>query len=447
MSTTLIHNTLNAELPTVDRGEGVWVWDTAGNRYLDGSSGAVVTAIGHAHAHVLAAITEQASRVTFTHRGAFTSQALRDLADRLAERTGYAGVWFVNSGSEAVEAAMQFALQYFQEVGAPQRTVFLSATQGYHGNTLGALSASGHARRRVIAGIALEIPAFPTAYAFGEQGELTEDEFTASLLAESRVVFEKHADRLAGVFIEPVGGATLAATTPPRGYLQGLKELCEEFGALFIADEVMSGLGRTGSILASFQDDVRPDLVAVGKGLGAGYTPIAATLVSAGILAAIEAGSGRVPGGHTYGGNPLSAAIASAVLDVFDRDELVARAASTGQVLAAGLDRLARTHPLIADTRGRGMLRGVEFRPVADSSGSELPQGSLAARVFTAALAEGLIVYPTTGGYIEAVLIAPPLTITDGELDDLLARLERAVTRVENDLDREKLFPMAEAGA
>lgn len=435
MSSPLIHNVLNAQLPTVDRGVGVWLWDTDGNRYLDGCSGAVVTAIGHAHPTVLSAIAEQAARVTFTHRGAFTSAPLSDLADRLADLTGYAGVWFVSSGSEAVEASMQFALQYFQEIGAPERTVFLSSLRGYHGNTLGALSASGHARRRAVAPLALDIPALPTPYAFADQGDLTEDEYCAQLLSEARRVFERHGDRLAGIFIEPVGGATLAATTPPRGYLRGLRALCDEFGALLIADEVMSGLGRTGGILASLQDGVRPDLVAVGKALGAGYTPIAATLVDAHIVSTIENGSGRVLGGHTYGGNPLSAAVADAVLSVISAEELVARAETMGSVLADGLASLADRHPLVVDTRGRGMLRGVEFRD-ADAE-TPRPQGDLAARVFAAAVAEGLLLYPTTGGYIDAVLVAPPLTITDEEVTDLLDRFDRALTRVEADLDRQ----------
>jgi adenosylmethionine-8-amino-7-oxononanoate aminotransferase len=432
MNSPLIHNSLNAQLPTVDRGEGVWLWDAEGARYLDGCSGAVVTAIGHAHPAVLSAIADQASRVAFTHRGAFTNAPLVELADRVAALTGYAGVWFVNSGSEAVEAAMQFALQYFRELGAPQRTVFLSARRGYHGNTLGALSASGHARRRAVEGIALDIPALPTPYAFADQGELTEDEYCAQLLAEARVVFERHANTLAGILVEPIGGATLAATTPPRGYLLGLKALCDEFGALFIADEVMSGLGRTGDVLATFQDGVRADLVAIGKALGAGYTPIAATLVDARILRAIENGSGRVLGGHTYGGNPLSAAVAVAVLEVFRTECLVARAEMMGAALAEGLRDLAEKHPLIADTRGRGMLRGVEF---SDRDAASRPQGELAGRVFAAAVAEGLLVYPTTGGYNDAVLVAPPLTITPEELVDLLDRFDRALSRVELELE------------
>lgn len=434
MRSSLIQNVLDASLPTVDRAEGVWLWDTDGRQYLDGCSGAVVTAIGHSHPHVIDAIDAQARRVTFTHRGAFGSAALDELARRMATLTGFAGVWFVGSGSEATEAAMQFALQYFQEIGMPERSVFLSSVRGYHGNTLGALSASGHARRRAVEAIALDIPSLPSPYAYRDQGDRTEAEYTADLLASAREVFQRYEGRLAGVMIEPVGGATLAATTPPAGYLAGLKALCDEFGALFIADEVMTGMGRTGTVLASVADGVVPDLVAMGKALGAGYTPIAATLVSERVLDAIARGTGRILGGHTYAGNPMSAAVASAVLDVIESDRLIERAASVGELLHERLVDLASRHPVVGDVRGRGMLWGMEFVQDRRTREVHLPQGALASRVFTAAMAEGLVVYPTTGGYIDAVQIAPPLTITEDEIDELIDRLDRALSAVEDRL-------------
>lgn len=444
MSRALIQNVLDAQLPTVSHGDGVWLWDVDGNRYLDGCAGAVVAAIGHAHPDVLAAMRAQAEKVTFTHRGAFGSAALDDVASRLSEMTGFPGVWFVGSGSEAVEAAMQFALQYFQEVGEPERTVFLSAGRGYHGNTLGALSASGHARRRTVAGIALDIPVLPTPYAYRDQGELSETDYTATLLRGARAAFEAHAGRLAGILIEPVGGATLAATVPPPGYLAGLKALCEEFGALFIADEVMSGMGRTGSVLALKAEGFQADLVAMGKGLGAGYTPIAATLVGERVLSAIEAGSGRILGGHTYAGNPLSAAVGAAVLAVVARDELVTRGRRSGALIEAGLRGIARRHPLIGDVRGRGMLLGVEFVQDRRTKAVTMPQGAIAGRIFSAGMRNGVVVYPTTGGFVDAVQIAPPLTISDDEITELLTRFERAVAEVETALASEGLLAVEE---
>jgi adenosylmethionine-8-amino-7-oxononanoate aminotransferase len=412
VKTRLIQNDLAADLPAIASAEGVWLVDTAGRRYIDGCSGAVVTLIGHGHPRVVAAIAAQAATVTFVHRGAFTGDAVNALADRLGALTGYAGVWFVTSGSEAVEAAMQFALQYFRETGQPGRQWFLSSARGYHGNTLGGLSLSGHARRAVVGDLAHTFSTLPTPDEHDDVEKLLE-------LAASE--FERHAHHLAGVVIEPVGGATLGATVPPPGYLEGLKALCEQHGALFIADEVMTGFGRCGTLLASTSFGVWPDLVATGKGLGAGYAPIAATLVSAPVVEAIERGSGRIAGGHTYAGNPLSVATAAAVLDVIVDEDVIARGAAVAPLLRDGLAALRRGHPhVVADVRGLGLLRAIELR-------SAEPQGTVARRLAAAAMRHGAVVYATTGGFNDAVLVAPPLTISEPELTELLARLDAAL--------------------
>jgi adenosylmethionine-8-amino-7-oxononanoate aminotransferase len=412
----LIHNQFGARLPHIARGEGVWLIDTAGRRYLDGSSGAAVASIGHGHPDVVAAIRAQAGRVTYTHRGFFTHTALEELAERLCEWTGYAGAWFVSSGSEAVEAALQFALQYHRERGQPERTEFLSLTHGYHGNTLGGLSLSGHARRAVVSGLAWPFTELPVPY----RGSGGPPRSAAELLDESWVVIEKRGDRLAGVVVEPVGGATLGATVPPDGWLAGLRALCTEHGALLITDEVMCGLGRTGPALAERHWGVSADLVAVGKGLGAGYTPIAATLVAAPVLEAIAAGSGLIHGGHTYAGNPLSAATALAVLGVLRSPAVRASGARAAARLWPALQRLAGTHPAIVDVRGRGLLLALEL------AAGPVP-GAAALRLRDRALDAGLLVYPATGGFLDAVLIAPPLTSTDDEIDELVGRLDRAL--------------------
>ena len=226
MTGRLIQNQFGARLPHIARGDGVWLIDTDGRRYLDGCSGAVVASIGHGHPDVVAAIRAQAGRITYTHRGFFTDHTLEELADGLTDWTGYAGAWFVNSGSEAVEAAMQFALQYHRERGQPERTEFSSFTRGYHGNTLGGLSLSGHVRRAVVGGLAWPFAELPVPYRSPGGAPLAEAEFTARLLAGARAVLERRAERLAGVVVEPVGGATLGATVPPAGYLAGLCELC-----------------------------------------------------------------------------------------------------------------------------------------------------------------------------------------------------------------------------
>lgn len=444
MRSALIQNDLSAELPDIDRGEGVWLYDTDGKKYLDGCSGAVVTSIGHSHPSVIAAIAAQSQRVTFTHRGAFGSEETHLLADRLAEATGYAGVWFVNSGSEAVEAAMQFALQYFREIGE-DRQWFLSNAKSYHGNTLGALSLSGHARRRVVGELALPFPELPAPYSYRDADGLTEDEYAERLLEQAEAVIAKYGDKLAGVIFEPVGGATLGSTVPPRGYVEGLRRLCDKYGALLIADEVMTGLGRTGTTLAVDHWNVKPDLVAMGKGLGGGYTPIAGTLVNERVLSAIADGSGKILGGHTYAGNPFSIAIASAVINVVFEENVIENAATVGAYLAEGLAALARDHRLIGDVRGRGMLHSIEFVQDRATKAVRLPQGTLARRVAAAAMAEGLVIYVATGGYNDACQVAPPLNITVEEVDDLLARLARALDTVERELEAEGELAPAES--
>ena len=424
---TVIQNVIGLDLPRIDHADGVWLVDTAGRRYLDGASGAAVASIGHNHPHVVAAMREQAGKVTFVHRAAFTSDALEELAARLAAWTGMDGVWFVNSGSEAVEAAMQFALQHFRETGHPERQWFLSHDRGYHGNTLGGLSLSGHARRAVVSAHARPFPVLPAPYGYRDAGGMGEHEYARHLLDTARARFIEHGDTLAGVVVEPVGGATLGATVPPPGYLEGLRALCDEFGALLIADEVMSGLGRTGTVLATEHWRVRADITAVGKGLGAGYTPIAATLLDRRVLDAITNGSGRILGGHTYGGNPFSVATALAVLDVFEREDVVARGAIAGEQLRKALVSLSDRHPLIGDVRGLGLLLGVEFVTDRTTKTVDLPQGQLVNRVWKAAVDAGAVLYAATGGFNDAVLVAPPLTSSPEEIDLLAAALDRAL--------------------
>jgi len=422
MSSPLIHNQLNADLRTISHAEGVWLYDTDGERLLDGSSGAVVVNIGHAHPEVVRAIAEQAARVTYTHRGSFTSAPAEALAARLTEYTGYAGAWFVNSGAEANEAAMQFALQYFREIGQPERHWFLSHEFGFHGSTLGALSMSGHTRRVVLGDLALDFPRLPTPHAFLDAAGLSDAEYSARLLAGARERIAAEAHRLAAVVIEPVGGATFGATTPPDGYLQGLRALCDEYGVLLITDEVMSGMGRTGKPLAAQHWGVQADIVALGKGLGAGYTPVAATLLSRKVLTALEEGSGRILGGHTYAGNPLSLATALAVLDVSARERVDERAALRGQRLGEGLRELRERHPIVADARGIGLLQAIEL-----VRGDDQPLGSVAAAVIAAAASRGLLIYAASGGYNDALMITPPLTITEEELEFLLEALDGAL--------------------
>lgn len=421
MHNPLIQNNLDAKLPLIDRADGVWLYDTEGKDYIDGCSGAVVVNLGHSHPRILDAIREQSSRVTFVHRGAFASEKMHSLATRLSAATGLAAAWFVNSGSEAVEASIQFALQYHAEKGQ-QRSTFLSHCRSYHGNTLGALSLSGHARRDVLGKLAYRFNVLPNPYDGADPD---------TLLKQVRIELDKDPYGVAGIVVEPLSGATLGGNPLPDGYLQGLRELVDEFDTLLIADEVMTGLGRTGSMLASSHWNVTPDLVALGKGLGAGYTPIAATLVSDRVLDTIAEGSRHIRGGHTYGGNPLSVAVADEVLTLTLELDLAKASRDKGEALVLALQRLSRRHPLLRNVRGIGLMQGIDLRLPGNDSDEQLGLGE---KLRVAALRNGLLIYPSTGGFNDACLIAPPLTITDSEMDAMIQRLDAALTEVERDV-------------
>lgn len=415
---SLVQNLLGADLPTLDHARGVWLFDDAGGNYIDGCSGAVVANVGHSHPRILDAMNDQAQKATFVHRGAFVTGAQQRLARRLTEATGFAGAWFVNSGSEAIEASIHFALQYHREKGQP-RTHFLSHNRSYHGNTLGALSLSGHARREVISGLAYDFNLLPNPY--------TKTGAVEELLEMVEAEIATRSGQVAGIVVEPLSGATMGCNPLPDGYLEGLRRLCDQYDILLIADEVMTGLGRTGKMLACEHWGVSADLVALGKGLGAGYTPIAATLVAEKVLDSIVAGTGRIRGGHTYAGNPLSVAVADEVLSLTIEEGLVEASRAAGEALATGLRQMASRHAMVTDVRGHGLMQGIELKAPGDS---ELV-GALAERLRLAAFRHGLLIYPTTGGFNDACIVAPPLTITDEEMAELLLRLEAAVAEIE----------------
>jgi adenosylmethionine-8-amino-7-oxononanoate aminotransferase len=425
----LIKFSFDQVLPVVSHGAGVFVYDTDGRRYLDGCSGAVNANLGHADPDVLRAMADQAARITFAHRGTFHSEHAERLADRLSELTGYPYVFLCNSGSEAVEAALKLVTQYWRERGEPDRGRFLSHRIGYHGSTVGALSLSGHPLRRWAADPLLHdfntlTPPYSYRYADGRD----DTAFTEFLLDDAAARLDDRSGTLAGVVVEPVGGAAGGAITPPDGYLAGLARLCRERGVPLVTDEVMTGLGRTGRVLAAEHWDIRPDLVVLGKGLGAGYVPTSAVLASREIVEAIGAGTRAVTNGHTHGGYPLSCVTSLAVLDVIESRGLVAAAARLGVRLRAGLEELAGRHEIIGEVRGKGLLQGLELVRDRGSRAPGDPLGSLTRALVTSAQEHGLLIYPATGGVNDAVLVAPPLISSPREIDLLLELLDASLT-------------------
>jgi adenosylmethionine-8-amino-7-oxononanoate aminotransferase len=414
---------LRRSYPRAVRASGCYVYDEHGTAYLDACSGAIVVNVGHGNPEILRAIGAQLAEITFSYRTHFTNGPAEELAAELIEVApgDLSHVLFTNSGSEAVEAALRLALQFWQERGQPQRTVLVSREGSYHGATLGSLGLSGHTARR--RGLEAVLPQWPraaeancSACPFG----LTRSSCAlqcAQSVADAIVAAGP--ERVAAVVVEPVVGAAAGAVPAPAGYLRALADICRRYDVLLIADEVITGGGRTGRWFASAEDGVVPDLIVLGKGVSAGYAPLGAVLVGARLWDGIRSGSGRVGLGHTYAGNPLSTAAGLAVLRYVREHDLPARAAAVGADLLRRLRDVVDRRGLAADVRGRGLLLAVEFADPA-AAGDGRP-GITAAALVAAAQRRGLLLYPAgTGAVQRAVIVAPPLTIEPAEVDQLV---------------------------
>ncbi|MEM9012645.1 MAG: aspartate aminotransferase family protein [Pseudomonadota bacterium] len=439
----ILHRSFAATLPTVVRGEGPWLYDSEGRRYFDGSGGAAVSCLGHAHPKVVAAIEAQLRAVAFAHTSFFTNEPAEALAAHLIRRApeGFAdgAAMFLGSGSEAMEAALKLARQYWNERGASGRGRFIARDMAYHGNTLGALSVGGHmARRTPYAPMLLEVGRVPAAHPYrgqqaGEDDAAYLTRITDALEAE---IQRLGPDQVAGFVVEPISGATLGCVPAPPGYFARIREICDRHEVLLIADEVMCGMGRTGTLFAMEQEGVAPDIITIAKGLGAGFQPIAAVLANGRVVEAIRAGSGALANGHTYMSHAVACAGALAVLETIEEEGLLARVAALGAHLRHGLEARFADHPNVGDIRGRGLFQAVEF--VADrASKRPLPASAqFAARLKTTAREMGLIAYPASGcadGVAgDHLLLAPPFIATETELD---AALDIAAAAVDHCLD------------
>jgi adenosylmethionine-8-amino-7-oxononanoate aminotransferase len=418
--------------PRAARAAGGYIFDTDGKRYFDGSGGAAVSCLGHNHPRVMEALKTQMETLDYAHTSFFTNAPMEELADFLvaAAPTPMAKAYFVSGGSEAMEAALKLARQYAVEAGQAKRVKFVARRQSYHGNTLGALGVGGNAARRaVFAPLLADTEFVSPCYAYRDRGtHETDEEYGARLVAE----FQATVDRLGGDTIlafvaETVGGATQGCTPPVPGYLAGVDAICKRHGILLILDEVMCGMGRCGTLFAYERENIRPDIVAIAKGLGGGAQPIGAMLVAPAIVAAIENGSGAFKHGHTYLGHPLACAAALAVQRTIRDDDLLANVRAMGARLEAGLVERLGNHAHVGDIRGRGLFRAVEF--VADRARKTPFDAAkkLHAAVKRQALARGLLVY-TMGGTVDGVsgdhaMLAPPYNSNPAEIDFAVATL------------------------
>lgn len=432
----IIHRNLRQMPPTAVGGAGIVLRDSTGRTYLDASSGAAVSSLGHGHPDVIAAMHRQVDRCAYAHTAFFTTDVAEQLADRLIAGgpQDMGGVYFVSGGSEAMETALKLARQYWVEAGEPQRTQFIARRQSYHGNTLGALGVGGNEwRKRAFAPLLKEALRVAPCYAYRGCGEgMSLDDYTAGLLDElETAVIKAGPDTIIAFVAEPVVGATGGAIPPTPGYFQGVRDICDRHRILFIADEVMCGMGRTGSMYAIGQEGVAPDIVAVAKGLGAGYQPIGAVLAHEAIVDTLRQRSGMFQHGHTYTGHPVAAAAALAVQQVIERDDLLAQVQRRGALLRQMLGDAFGTHEHVGDIRGRGLFMALELVRDRETKAPFAPEVKLHAAIKAEAMARGLLVYPM-GGTIDGqlgdhVLLAPPFIVTPGELSEIVSRLDAAV--------------------
>ncbi|WP_313371589.1 aspartate aminotransferase family protein [Achromobacter animicus] len=434
--TRILHRSLRHTPPVAVRGQGVWIHDSAGRAYLDGSGGAAVSCLGHNHPDVQAALHAQIDALAYAHTSFFTTEVAEKLAARLVADApaGTSHAYFVSGGSEAVEAALKMARQYFVEIGQPQRRHIIARRQSYHGNTLGALAVGGNAWRRAqFAPLLIDVEHVSPCYAYRDQrSDETADQYGERLAQElDAAILRLGPDSVMAFVAEPVVGATSGAVTAVPGYFRRIREVCDRHGVLFIADEVMCGMGRTGTLYAVEQEGVTPDLITIAKGLGGGYQPIGAVMAQQHIVQAMQQGSGFFQHGHTYLGHALACAASLAVQDVIRRDGLLERVRVQGAGLAQRLHAALGEHPHVGDIRGRGLFMGVELVQDRATKQPFDPELTLHARIKREAMARGLMVYPM-GGTLDGrqgdhVLLAPPFIISDDELDQLTERLVGAI--------------------
>jgi len=426
-----------AALPVAVAGEGCYIRDADGKTYLDACGGAAVSCLGHSDPDVRTAMVAQLDQIAYAHTGFFTTDVAEDLADLLVANApaGLDRVYQLSGGSEAVEAAIKLARQYYLEIGQPERHRLIARRQSYHGNTLGALAAGGNAwRREKYQPLLVETHHIAPCFEYrGRGADETTQDYGLRVANELEAEILRLGPETVMAFIaEPVVGATAGAVPAVEGYFARIREICDQYGVLLILDEIMCGMGRTGHLFACEAEGVAPDILTIAKGLGAGYAPIGAMLCSGAIYDAITAGSGSFQHGHTYHGHPMAAAAGRAVLQALLSRDLVARAAAQGAVLDRALHAALGQHAHIGDLRGRGLFRGIELVADRDTKTPFDPGLKIHTKIKSAAMAEGLMCYPA-GGTVDGrsgdhILLAPPFIITDDQIDELVTKLTRAIT-------------------
>lgn len=435
--TRVLQRQIHHPYPVAVTGEGVHVIDRDGKRYIDASGGAAVSCLGHGHPAIGAAMKAQIDKLAFAYGQFFTTDAAEQLAETLIADApaGLSHVFYVSGGSEGVEAALKMARQYFIEKGEPQRKYFIARHQSYHGNTLGALSVGGNAMRRALYAPLLAGGTHHIDACYAYRGQLpgeTLDTYGQRMADQLETkIQELGTANVIGFVAEPVVGATLGCVTAAPGYFRRIREICDRHGILLILDEVMCGMGRTGTLYASEQEGIAPDLCVIAKGLGAGYAAIGAVLLSSKIFETFAAGSGAFMHGHTYGGHPVALAAGLAVQKVIKDESLLANVAIQGERLERRLRERFGNHHHVGDVRGRGLFWSIEL--VADRATKVAfePARKLHVAIRNEGMARGLMCYPM-GGTIDGrsgdhVVLAPPFIADGATIDAIVERLGEAV--------------------
>ena len=432
----IIHRSLAHDYPRAVAGDGPYLIDSSGKRYIDASSGAAVSCLGHSDHEVVAAIKAQLDKLPYAHTSFFTTEPAEALAEDLVAHApkGLNNVYFCSGGSEAVEAAIKFARQYAVESGQSSREFLIARRQSYHGSTLGALAAGGReSNRRGFEPLLAPVRHVSPCYEYRDRkADETQEGYAQWLAAELEAEILKLGPQRVFAFIaETVSGATLGATTPIPEYLRLVRDICDRHGILLILDEVMCGMGRTGTLWACEQEGVIPDIACIAKGLGAGYQPIGATLCSDKVIDAVRSGSGAFAHSHTYIGHPTACAGALAVQRAVRERGLLAQVRARGAYFEQQLRARFAEHPHVGDIRGRGLFWGVEL--VADRAGKTPfdPAMRLHARIKAAGMQEGLLCYPMGGAADgkrgDHVLLAPPFIVSEAHLDEIVGALDRTI--------------------
>ncbi|MFP6711734.1 MAG: aspartate aminotransferase family protein [Rhodospirillales bacterium] len=437
--TNVFHRYPHAKPPVATGGHGMYLVDADGKEYIDASGGAAVSCLGHNDPEIIQAIQDQAAKLSFAHTGFLTSEPAEELADFLIEHAPaeFGKVFYVSGGSEAVESALKLARQYHLENGEPQRRHIISRKQSFHGNTLGVLAAGGNEwRRKQFEPLLIEVSHISPCFAYRgqEEGE-SEQEYGLRVADELEAeILRLGKDTVAAFVAETVVGATAGVVPPVPGYFKRVRNICDEYGVLLILDEVMCGLGRTGSFFAFEQEGIVPDMITVAKGLGGGYQPIGALLCTNKIYNAIYDGSGFFQHSHTYMGHPVACAASLAVMKAIVKRDLLKNVREVGDYLQEQLEATLGQHPHVGDIRGRGLFRGVELVQNRETKEPFDPTLKINTKIKKAAFENGMICYPM-GGTIDGengdhVLLAPPFIATKSDIDLIVDKLSHAIQTV-----------------